>query len=1436
MKKIDCDSVKKLEGLAPGVSEVDRKHVCSLVLSGQVFQNFSGEERGHINERLIGYKGRIPSLSLFFQDVLFFAIAARRVKNLLDVQDKEIASNQQTFSTVQERMESIFDPQGNGDVPIQTSEDEERHVRVDEESQFNLSYRQIWLCALRTSSGRLGEGNRLAVLHERNDPQDQYQLALLASHLGFKSVRIEETIGHRPGDAPNLWYNFEDDRVPRLKRSGIPYTVTFIEDRKTLFIDQVHAAPEECGQLESAFVLQDIYLSFFGQLSHSELRNIQPSRTGHRRTSTSSHTGAMPHTACDPSNAGGTRTPSPAFFSQDKSNPTNTSSAGGSWMPRAQPSGTYTPMSVGSENPQPPSPVPSTTPMPMSDSTSHQAADSVGIREQLQELLDDLLSKQSQLDKNDWIIRQHQNVVNDLRNQEDSAGMQDVASQGRLEAINVDLNKLRQELESAKSDIHADSSRVKEQLHKFETLTQDETTREAQAIHGSAQHERTNREEFIKELQTRLLKLQIELGDLQIYMLRSSLGALTDDSTLVSNKVDTLINTMSALDSVLNSTNVGARQAGWTELQPLRDIGRSLGTLHNRLREQREESMKDIDKFRAQSDQDQICNRQKAWILRSTDLRKESHEFLAKVQTEVFSIEARIRIEYASAVSTQLNELATQLEAEQAQLEQLRSGQQNQETDLAGFVNLIKSELSFLTQNLSEYSQNAISQLFIQVNDGLNNAFDTAEDLQNIHRTNMEELETCRRHLHGPADLQKQFEISVNCERMKQDIEKRKSEQGKLGEIGNRTQDGIRDIHSAMAEALRQTADKLTLKAQKESQEAVNQGNIAEKSHNQTEAKHAAEIAQAAADKANQFAKLVLAVKHLVDGGHDQLREEITKNANVAEDASRQADVAAQSAKLWVGKDQILVKKAFHYSTTARQMYLSYKNKAGPSIDLTQDVTKHMMKFATKTREMARDIQYTNPTTETASSVEHEAFRTLTSLTADSVRIESTTTTTLLFELLNLIAVRSVKDMDGEEKQILRMNDLAQKAVQTGAEQEWEGHVSDAQKAMEVLSKFRETTDVAQTTAASQESAIRQHETDPSIYQESMQPISKIYELANACEEIQGRARSKLEEMKVGWWKELAAKEYNNAHDACCHAKTMLGKIPPGHNFTNKREEIVDAFQDADSYFRSIEQEWEKCKGPANEFQKIAMKFRVTDKARKAIDLADELLALIQNTGKENMQENNGEGNNGKAHSEDRIGVDAEKGHGNFNTTTDHTDSNAGEKTKKVTKKVPEGQTSETDQKRNNPRGAPFTPQKHRRIPADRRQEKKVLFIKIRNAEWENELHNISPGESFIKGQEICGRGDLYTYSPDSHRAGMKTAEGFAQCVAYGQRLFFLVEHECKENMPDLTSSIICQKAHEYYEIYGEQFPSGIQEDLPWDPKVGALGSDNQNRLNVKER
>ena len=44
-----------------------------------------------------------------------------------------------------------------------------------------------------------------------------------------------------------------------------------------------------------------------------------------------------------------------------------------------------------------------------------------------------------------------------------------------------------------------------------------------------------------------------------------------------------------------------------------------------------------------------------------------------------------------------------------------------------------------------------------------------------------------------------------------------------------------------------------------------------------------------------------------------------------------------------------------------------------------------------------------------------------------------------------------------------------------------------------------------------------------------------------------------------------------------------------------------------------------------------------------------------------------------------------------------------------------------------------------------------------------------------MQGQELCRRGYLYTYSPDSHRVGRNTADSFADGVAYGQRLFFFL-------------------------------------------------------------
>lgn len=155
------------------------------------------------------------------------------------------------------------------------------------------------------------------------------------------------------------------------------------------------------------------------------------------------------------------------------------------------------------------------------------------------------------------------------------------------------------------------------------------------------------------------------------------------------------------------------------------------------------------------------------------------------------SIEGWIWTEYASAILIQVENLATQLKAEQVWLQQLICGQQNQQRSLADFAKVIESKKIFFRQNLSEDNRGTIDQLFLQVNDRLENACITTQSFQDNHRMNVKELKIYQLHLHGPVDLQKQLEMTKNCKKMKSDMEEQNSAQGRLGEMENRRQNDI---------------------------------------------------------------------------------------------------------------------------------------------------------------------------------------------------------------------------------------------------------------------------------------------------------------------------------------------------------------------------------------------------------------------------------------------------------------------------------------------------------------------------------------------------------------------------------------------------------------------------------------------------------------------
>ncbi|KAH2144000.1 hypothetical protein KXW37_004138, partial [Aspergillus fumigatus] len=162
---------------------------------------------------------------------------------------------QERKQTLRERMEHMFRYRDTDSIMVQTSDGEEHEVSGDGELQFDLAYRQLWLCALRSCSGSPGEGHRPAtVCRSWTHPHEQYKLAQLARALGFRSNSISR-LASRPFEPEYPpWYEFDDGgRNPALKRCGIPYTITFREDRKTLFLDRIHQEASEYGELDSAF-------------------------------------------------------------------------------------------------------------------------------------------------------------------------------------------------------------------------------------------------------------------------------------------------------------------------------------------------------------------------------------------------------------------------------------------------------------------------------------------------------------------------------------------------------------------------------------------------------------------------------------------------------------------------------------------------------------------------------------------------------------------------------------------------------------------------------------------------------------------------------------------------------------------------------------------------------------------------------------------------------------------------------------------------------------------------------------------------------------------------------------------------------------------------------------------------------------------------------
>ncbi|KAF9883067.1 hypothetical protein FE257_004124 [Aspergillus nanangensis] len=155
MLRLDVYTVEKIPLLAPGLSTKETRTVQGLVLSGEVFSNFSEPER---------------SLDKY----------AATVKNAL-------------FATFE---------WSNSGCLVQISEKHLRQCSTSPDDSKELAYRQLWLYAIRhyLKLGKEPEDDNLIAKQscEEADQRCLRDMALLARKLGFRSPKIENLINQSP--------------------------------------------------------------------------------------------------------------------------------------------------------------------------------------------------------------------------------------------------------------------------------------------------------------------------------------------------------------------------------------------------------------------------------------------------------------------------------------------------------------------------------------------------------------------------------------------------------------------------------------------------------------------------------------------------------------------------------------------------------------------------------------------------------------------------------------------------------------------------------------------------------------------------------------------------------------------------------------------------------------------------------------------------------------------------------------------------------------------------------------------------------------------------------------------------------------------------------------------------------------------------------------
>ncbi|KAG9229518.1 hypothetical protein BJ875DRAFT_355158, partial [Amylocarpus encephaloides] len=184
LPRVDTVTVKDVELRAPAASTLDAEYLRGKILGGAIFSGFSAQERAVIYENVLAFKGVIPSLFTFFQDIHLLQAYVDSFKLLVTVD-----SDQTLYTALGRGYTNRRQTER-----AQTSETTFRSQTASLRDYLRLGCLQLFAFALRNYkhlSKPPAKGNVKEMPRARADPEVIQQFTVLSAQLGFNSPEID---------------------------------------------------------------------------------------------------------------------------------------------------------------------------------------------------------------------------------------------------------------------------------------------------------------------------------------------------------------------------------------------------------------------------------------------------------------------------------------------------------------------------------------------------------------------------------------------------------------------------------------------------------------------------------------------------------------------------------------------------------------------------------------------------------------------------------------------------------------------------------------------------------------------------------------------------------------------------------------------------------------------------------------------------------------------------------------------------------------------------------------------------------------------------------------------------------------------------------------------------------------------------------------------